>query len=182
MGPDREMRRLQGLINLPLPNYHWEPPELRWLACQNCHRDMGPLGNAAQRNARMGWWYLIFKIQWSKPPEWVCFLVPTFVHPPPPKEKLFLVLSRACSLTSVYCPEVNFWLEGRRFCGFCSLTRRVQDWRVIRHAVGVGLRNAGHDISGCRWVCTGEMCSSHLKPACSKVGGFTWLPRLENQQ
>lgn len=108
----------------------------------------------------------------------LCPFVSTWVHPP--KERP-LVLSHV-TLHSVSFSEVNFWLDGSRFCGSFLVTRRVKGWEVIRHAVGVGLRNAGHGISGCRWVCTGERCSSHLKLAFIQVGCSAWLPRLENQQ
>jgi hypothetical protein len=36
-------------------------------------------------------------------------------------------------------------------------------WRVIKHGVGVGLRNAACGLGRWRWVCTREMCASHLK-------------------
>lgn len=70
----------------------------------------------------------------------------------------------------------QFLIYGNKPCGSFLFGKEV-----MRHAVGVGLRSAGHGISRCRWICTREMRSSHLKLACSKVGGSSWLPRLENQ-
>lgn len=41
--------------------------------------------------------------------------------------------------------------------------RRMRNFEVIKRGVGVGLRNAGCGVGGWRWVCTREMCTSHLK-------------------
>lgn len=55
------------------------------------------------------------------------------------------------NLSFVSCSEVNFWLDQSRFYdSFPPLTRRLRDGEVIKHAMGVGLRNAGHGISGRR--------------------------------
>lgn len=76
----------------------------------------------------------------------MCFLVPTCVHPP--KERL-LVLSHI----TLHIFTVQRSISGQMEASFVarpSLTRRVRDREVIRHAMSVRLRNAGHGISGCR--------------------------------
>lgn len=46
--------------------------------------------------------------------EYVCLLVPTCVHTP--KDRLFGL--ELCKINlCVSCSEVNFWLDGSRFCG-----------------------------------------------------------------